>query len=543
LEGQIPEAYKEDVYSKVGITIEPEITYTLFGKTYKNLRDAVEAWILHERGQQAVKKLHTLTGMSTPEYRMDLDRNITSQMEAIRGKLGDQNPLVNVFKSQLNYEKWKNLIGPVTKVYQDVYKELGVLTSEYYSNQLVEIQHAEQNAKLIIDDKLAERLASRKRYILEEQKLRTEALKMSTAQEKAAEQVYKDTKVVTPNLEKILRYESAKRIRTIQTYGSEEEKAQIPEIALRDELNIYKKLNESKITIDEEYYKNNKIMTDRLYTYKEEVILKEKDILEEAGMNRIRATGMMNERLKQLDRERAAGLSVAFGKDSTASSGFQAYLLNLEATSTTVAQRWQQRWTTMIQGTKQSVDTFFFSFFQSETKSLIDSLKSFGESFKRMVDKMASDLISSGLMRALFGKMYAGDATGYGIFGGLFSTGGSSTPSFGSYNTLGSQARHGGGSVRHGYPYIVGEGGPELFVPGKNGTIVPSNKLGASSGGNVEVVVNNYSGQQAKVTESRGPDNMRRMLVTIGASDITGGGPMARAMEQTYGVKRQGRPV
>ena len=44
-----------------------------------------------------------------------------------------------------------------------------------------------------------------------------------------------------------------------------------------------------------------------------------------------------------------------------------------------------------------------------------------------------------------------------------------------------------GGSVSSGKPYIVGELGPELFVPGKSGTIVPNNKLG---GGDSNIVVN-----------------------------------------------------
>ena len=47
--------------------------------------------------------------------------------------------------------------------------------------------------------------------------------------------------------------------------------------------------------------------------------------------------------------------------------------------------------------------------------------------------------------------------------------------------------RAAGGSVTGGSPYMVGERGPELFVPGRSGTIVPNNALG---GDNVNVVVN-----------------------------------------------------
>lgn len=38
-----------------------------------------------------------------------------------------------------------------------------------------------------------------------------------------------------------------------------------------------------------------------------------------------------------------------------------------------------------------------------------------------------------------------------------------------------------GGSVTSGRPYIVGERGAELFVPNRNGTIVPNDKLGGGS--------------------------------------------------------------
>ena len=46
-----------------------------------------------------------------------------------------------------------------------------------------------------------------------------------------------------------------------------------------------------------------------------------------------------------------------------------------------------------------------------------------------------------------------------------------------------SEYRHAGGPVTTGSPYIVGEGGPELFVPNSSGTIIPNNRLRSGSGG------------------------------------------------------------
>lgn len=53
-----------------------------------------------------------------------------------------------------------------------------------------------------------------------------------------------------------------------------------------------------------------------------------------------------------------------------------------------------------------------------------------------------------------------------------------------------------GGSVNARSPYIVGEKGPELFVPGSSGAIVPNNKLAAAGegGGSVNITYNIQSG-------------------------------------------------
>jgi len=47
-----------------------------------------------------------------------------------------------------------------------------------------------------------------------------------------------------------------------------------------------------------------------------------------------------------------------------------------------------------------------------------------------------------------------------------------------------------GGPVLGGTPYIVGESGPELFVPTGSGTIVNNNRLGGMGGGGMNVTVN-----------------------------------------------------
>ena len=55
------------------------------------------------------------------------------------------------------------------------------------------------------------------------------------------------------------------------------------------------------------------------------------------------------------------------------------------------------------------------------------------------------------------------------------------------------QGRAKGGDISAGTPYIVGEKGPELIVPGRSGTVVPNHSLMDAVGNNQKQVVNNYT--------------------------------------------------
>ena len=48
-----------------------------------------------------------------------------------------------------------------------------------------------------------------------------------------------------------------------------------------------------------------------------------------------------------------------------------------------------------------------------------------------------------------------------------------------------------GGSVTSDTPYLVGERGPELFIPSRNGAIVPNGQLAGAMGGNAPQIVYN----------------------------------------------------
>ena len=63
--------------------------------------------------------------------------------------------------------------------------------------------------------------------------------------------------------------------------------------------------------------------------------------------------------------------------------------------------------------------------------------------------------------------------------------------------------RANGGPVSGGKSYVVGEKGPELFVPGKSGTIIPN---GAGGGTNVNIVVNQNGTSTSSVSGQNAED-------------------------------------
>lgn len=130
--------------------------------------------------------------------------------------------------------------------------------------------------------------------------------------------------------------------------------------------------------------------------------------------------------------------------------------------------------------------------------------------FQTVADRfadMAAQIIAEWVQMQILGivKSFFGGSSifpgGVGDFSGAFGGGGGlgssmfmpGAPSF----------RAAGGPVAGRTPYIVGERGPELFVPNSSGTIVPNSQLGGM-GGDVSVVVNvDASGSNVQGNESQ----------------------------------------
>lgn len=91
--------------------------------------------------------------------------------------------------------------------------------------------------------------------------------------------------------------------------------------------------------------------------------------------------------------------------------------------------------------------------------------------------------------------------------------------------------RAGGGSVRRGGAYMVGEEGPEPFFPTENGIIVP-NGFPMGGGGKTSIVINNYSGEDVSESRMVGPDGDEMITLSVGKSMSEGklDGPLAGRM-------------
>ena len=127
--------------------------------------------------------------------------------------------------------------------------------------------------------------------------------------------------------------------------------------------------------------------------------------------------------------------------------------------------------------------------FVSVTQNLETALDQFVQtgklSFSDLARSIISDLIKIQL-KAQATSLFQSSGIG-GFFSGLFGGGGGAKPAFGSTAFWGGKAE--GGDVSSMNSYMVGERGPELFVPKTSGTVIPNNQLG-SMGGGAQVVYN-----------------------------------------------------
>jgi chromosome segregation ATPase len=107
-------------------------------------------------------------------------------------------------------------------------------------------------------------------------------------------------------------------------------------------------------------------------------------------------------------------------------------------------------------------------------KGMLTGATSFKNAMSGIINAVIDELFRLFVVQQIVGMIS-------GAIGGLTGTPVSPGKGFGSSVNLAGRAR--GGSVGNNQPYMVGEQGPELFIPGGSGTIIPNRNLSSNGGG------------------------------------------------------------
>ena len=137
--------------------------------------------------------------------------------------------------------------------------------------------------------------------------------------------------------------------------------------------------------------------------------------------------------------------------------------------------------------------------FKSMEDSLVTFVRTGTLSFKKLADSIINDMIRIAIRQAIIAPILGG-------FGDIFSK---STKKIGP--KLPATPRASGGPVSSGSPYLVGEKGPEIFIPNKSGKIAPNSSIGNTV---INVSVN------AQGTEVQGNEAQGQSLGRVIASAI-----------------------
>jgi lambda family phage tail tape measure protein len=225
---------------------------------------------------------------------------------------------------------------------------------------------------------------------------------------------------------------------------------------------------------------------------------------DEAFRKQIRGAGLSRSAFDQVT-EGIAGQNQAISESTEIFVNAQQ---QIAATSRQFETGWRQAFNGYIESANNSAEQAK-QIFQRLTSGLEDLFVNFVKtgklSFKDLVNTMIEEMA-----RIQFRKM-ASILSGGGGGGGLF--GGSIVPGF----------LAAGGPAIANKPYIVGEKGPELFVPKGSGTVIPNSALnGTGIGGNVTYNINAVDAMSFKEMIARDPSFIYA-VTQQGARSVPGG--------------------
>lgn len=112
-----------------------------------------------------------------------------------------------------------------------------------------------------------------------------------------------------------------------------------------------------------------------------------------------------------------------------------------------------------------------------------------GDVFSRVAQQIISDIVRIQLQKAIVGSLgkalgLGGSTSINGVSGSQYLSGIGDT-----VNGWVAGARANGGPVTAGLPYLVGERGPEIVVPGMNGSVISNDNLKSIGGGGIATIV------------------------------------------------------
>ena len=149
-------------------------------------------------------------------------------------------------------------------------------------------------------------------------------------------------------------------------------------------------------------------------------------------------------------------------------------------------------------------------------EALANFFTSVADMFLDMAAQIIAKMITMAILNAVLGVLPGGNsaaALGSNPNVGAYSGTGIEGITMGTFG--GALAK--GGPVSSGQAYMVGERGPELFVPGRSGTIVANDKMG---GGNINVVVNVDAKGSSVEGDEQGANQLGRIISAAVQSEL-----------------------
>jgi hypothetical protein len=215
----------------------------------------------------------------------------------------------------------------------------------------------------------------------------------------------------------------------------------------------------------------------------------------------------------------------------------QRALVELDKDWSDHAKLWADAVTSVFSGLQQTLNDVFFNVLDSKLQSIGEVIISIGNLIKKAIAEELSKSLMSSAIKPLMGNimnlLMPGTLNASNSFSFFTGTQPLSNLGGGSSFSLGVPHLAGGGDVVANKMYMIGENGPEWYVPSSSGTVLPTGS-GPVSGKptvNFQLNVENRMPNQAKVSTVGGPKfDGRKLIQSVIIEDLTNTrGPIYRA--------------